>query len=111
MPLEWRGELVLAEVLAASKAAVDATLQQAADYARVNHDWQSESGEAEAEIFVEDAHVDSDGMVVGAFGDDSGHALYLEVGTVHMPARPFLRPALDAVDKNLAGEIKAGLGG
>jgi HK97 gp10 family phage protein len=106
MPLtSWRGEEIVAELVAASEAAVDTAAARAAAYARDHHQWQSRTGEAEAEIFADNAKMDA-GKITAEFGDTSDHALYLEVGTVHMEPRPFLRPALDAVSQELAPLIR-----
>ncbi len=46
--------------------------------------------------------------IEGAVYSTSGYGGYLETGTVKMPARPYLKPALDAhfTEKNLADKVK-----
>lgn len=38
------------------------------------------------------------------------YALFVELGTVHMPARPYLRPAIDAEAPKLTARIRAAIG-
>lgn len=50
------------------------------------------------------------GELEGAVYSTSGYGGYLETGTVHMPAFPYLKPALDKNIHKLPAGIKANLG-
>ena len=59
---------------------------------------------------AEPQRVVDDSKLEGAVYSTSGYGGYIETGTVKMPARPYLRPALDKNIKNLPKAIKAHLG-
>jgi len=44
-------------------------------------------------------------VVVGTSGGPEYYAMFVEFGTAHMPARPFLRPAADAVRDRIQRQL------
>lgn len=92
--LKWNGAAIVAKYEAKAAAAVRVATHAAAAHAAANHPWRDETGAETASIHAEEPRVEP-GMVIGRWRADSP-AFYLEVGTVHMPAFPFLRPAADA---------------
>ena len=91
----WYGDAVADGMLEAAIAAVREVTHDAAEHARANHPWQNISGDLEDEIFAAEPIIESPNLVKANWGAPSP-ALYLELGTVHAKAFPFLRPAADA---------------
>jgi hypothetical protein len=91
----------------AARAAVDETVDEAADDARVSHEWQNRTLQLEEEIVTE--HADPGERNPSArFGTTRGrgfYGLFHEEGTVHEYERPFLRPAADRFFPTLAHKI------
>lgn len=44
-------------------------------------------------------------VLIGPAGDTSWRAHFIEFGTVHMPAEPFIRPAFDHVEGQVTAKI------
>lgn len=100
--VHWRGKVVYSAVLAATKAAIDETTDDAARAAQGSHSWGSRTGQLESEIVSEPAKRTL-GETVGKFGSTmvrGFYGLFLERRT------PFLRPAADKVFPQLAKRIK-----
>lgn len=101
----WRGPQVAARVEAATKQAIDAITERAAEDAQANHWWQNRTGELESNIIAEPAERRADGRVVGRFGTslrrEGFYGLFLE------RRQPFLRPAADRNFPALPLEIRA----
>jgi phage gpG-like protein len=130
--LRWDGAAITRRMREAQKLGINATMSEAAQHARNNHTWQNRQGRLEASInIVEPAREDAAG-VVGTWGStDVRYALIHELGgvivpvraralkipqpdgtfrfvkSVRIPARPYLRPAADAIYPKLAGKIRA----
>lgn len=104
MRLHWFGERVEARITAAAMLGVHEVAQAAAEHARSNHPWRSETGAEGASVFVTEPRL-RDGQVREFWGADSP-AIFLEFGTHHMPAFPFLRPAADATYRQLPSAIR-----
>lgn len=51
---------------------------------------------------------DKTGDIVGIVGTNCSYGAYVELGTVKMPARPFVAPAFDANERNVIALINAG---
>jgi HK97 gp10 family phage protein len=69
-----------------------------AEDARTNHTFVNRSGELENSIKVEKTGTSTEGFVeyrVVAGGVVAYYAVYVELGTIRMSAKPFLRPALE----------------
>lgn len=109
MPLKWNGPLVAARVAEASKLAIDEITSLAVKHAKDNHPWQNRTGTLEGSLQMRPA--EHEGLrVVGRWGSFTvEYAIFLEIGTVHMEAMPYLRPAADATYPLLAGRIRANL--
>lgn len=100
--VKWYGDQVLAKVERATVAAIDEVTAEAADDARSNHWFASESGRLEANTQNEPAERTQRG-IRGRFGFTSRggfYGLFLERKT------PILRPAGDRAFPKLAGAIR-----
>jgi phage gpG-like protein len=129
--LTWNGPALTAKMRAAQKAGVNATMAQCAIQAKNNHAWQNQTGILEGSIDIAEMARDDGAGVVGTWGSkDVKYALIHELGgvivpvraqalkfklpdgsfrivkSVTIPARPYLRPAADAIYPQLAGNIK-----
>ena len=107
--VSWFGDRILAKALSASVAAVEETTQDAAQHAKTDHRWRDRNGALENAI--DTLPVKVEGLFVkGEWGVEAGERVPywadLEFGTVHMTARPFLRPAADATNPQLAGRLR-----
>lgn len=102
--LLWYGEAVEARIAAVALAAVQEIATAAAAHAIDNHPWQNDTGETEASVFVNAAELTPAGIARCSWGA-AGAALFLEYGTVKMPAYPWLRPAQDATYPHLGALI------
>lgn len=105
--VHWRGDEVAKRVRAAALAAIDETLEQAAQDARDNHWWRNRSGSLEGNIVVEPAKPDGRGRVSGRFGTslrrEGFYGLFLE------RKHAFLRPAADREFPQLGRRIRVRL--
>lgn len=130
--IRWEGDALTAKMRAAQIDGVNKTMADAVQQAKNNHAWQNQTGVLEGSIKIADfARVDGAG-VVGTWGStDVRYALIHELGgvivpvrakalkipqpdgsfrfvkSVKIPARPYLRPAADAIYPQLAGNIRA----
>jgi hypothetical protein len=106
--LTWRGDELIARVRNAARAAVNETVDEAAEDARVSHEWQNRTLQLEEEIVSE--HADpADPNPTASFGTTRRrgfYGLFHEEGTVHEFERPFLRPAADRHFYSLAHRIR-----
>jgi hypothetical protein len=134
--LNWKGDVVKAKVRAAAVKGVNVTMAQAVNHAKRNHPWKNRSGILEGGIVIQNFAAASNDGVAGTWGVfDVKYALAQELGAVivpvkakalaipqpgggvvfvkkvTLPARPYLRPAADAVYPNLAANIKAAVAG
>ena len=103
MRISWRGAEVARLVREAERAAVQATLDAAAERARMHHaGWSSRTGAAERSISAERAESSADGAR-GRFGFGVGYGVFLE-----RRDRTLVRGA-DEEFPHLAERIRAGL--
>jgi hypothetical protein len=113
MSVEWFGDAILARAITASIAAVDETTADAVQHAKSDHEWLDVTGDLENAIEAEPAKVDGL-QVLGdwgvAAGDKVPYWIDLEFGTFDMAASPFLRPAADAANPQLARRLRAHFG-
>ncbi|MFA6219593.1 MAG: hypothetical protein WC692_07410 [Erythrobacter sp.] len=129
--LRWEGDALTARMRAAQKLGINATMAACVQQAKANHAWRNQTGVLEGSIKIaEFARPDGAGMV-GTWGStDVRYALIHELGgvivpvraqalrfklpdgsfrivkSVTIPARPYLRPAADAIYPQLAGNIR-----
>ena len=76
MPLKWRGPRVEAKTVRAAKAGIDATMSQAAIYAKRNHPgWRNITSKAEGSIMLIQPAREQGTAVVGLWG--SRNVLYM----------------------------------
>lgn len=130
MSLEWRGKRVTRTFREAQRVGVNETMAQAIDHAKANHAWRNRSGTLEGSIRIAEFAEPSGAGFRGTWGSlDVRYALIHELGgvikpvrapalvfqvdgqwvrtqQVTIPARPYLRPAADAMYPNLAGNIR-----
>ena len=130
--LQWFGTQVSAKMVKAQIFGINKTLAEAVEHAKRNHTWQNRTGTLEGSISIaEFAHRVGQG-IAGLWGSkDVRYALIHELGgkivpkkapklkfqiggswvtvdEVNIPARPYLRPAADAVYPRLAANIRQG---
>jgi phage gpG-like protein len=129
--LTWNGPALTAKMRAAQKLGVNATMADCVIYAKNNHTWKNQQFTLEPSINVAEFARDEGAGVVGTWGSqDVVYALIHELGgvivpvraqalkfklpdgsfrivkSVRIPARPYLRPAADAIYPQLAGNIR-----
>lgn len=104
--LNWKGDDVAQKVKDAARMGIDGTTAAAVVQAKDNHPWSNVTGTAEGSIQMRPSEEIGDEVVGqwGSYGVD--YFLHLELGTVHMAARPSLRPAADAEYPNLPQRIR-----
>lgn len=129
--LTWNGEALTEKLRKAQIAGVNKTMGDAVIYAKNNHEWKNRGPRLEPSIGIaEPAHSDGEG-VTGIWGSQGvAYALIHELGgtivpvkakalaipqpdgsvrmvqKVTIPARPYLRPAADAVYPELVANIR-----
>lgn len=106
----WLGHEVQRRVVDATKRAIDATTEEAAEYARTHHrGWKSVTGTAEGSIGTNPAREQS-GRIRGNVTGGAGEAFYLLILEVKNGAA--LRTAADvvfpSVQPRLADEFERG---
>lgn len=113
--LNWNGDRLIALVRSAAADAVNETVDQAANDARLSHPWVNRNMQLEEEIVTEHAKP-GDPNPTARFGTTRRrgfYGLFHELGTVHEFERPFLRPAADRafprLQETLAEKIRARL--
>jgi phage gpG-like protein len=129
--LRWEGDAITRRMRDAQKLGVNATMAECVKQAKSNHSWQNQTGVLEGSIKIADFAREDGVGVVGTWGStDVRYALIHELGgvivpvraqalkfrlpdgsfrivkSVTIPARPYLRPAADAVYPQLAGNIR-----
>ena len=103
MAMRWRGSVVAAKVVAATRLAIDETTTAMVRDAKANHPWHNRIGTLEGSIQMRPAEVELDD-IVGVFGSfQVEYALYLELDEQWT----FLRPAFDAEAPKLKARIAA----
>ena len=133
MVLEWDGDQVKAKMRRAQAEGINSTMAGSAVHAKRNHAWRNQTGTLEGSLdVVEFATPDGKGQISGVWGSrDVRYARIQELGgtirpvnakalfipdaaggiaavvqEVTIPARPYLRPAADAVYPTLAKRIR-----
>lgn len=103
--LDWNGDRFRERVRIAAEAAVNETVDDAADDARTSHWWRNRTGQLESELVVEHTHgAESPTAKFGTTRRRGFYGLFLEYKT------PFLRPAADRHFSTLAEKIRRRLG-
>lgn len=131
MALNWLGPAVTEKLERAQVAGVNQTMSEAVVHAKRNHQWQNQTATLEGSIDIVDFARRVGDRVQGLWGSrDVRYALIHELGgiirpvtadrlyimdrgaivatadEVRIPARPYLRPAADAIYRNLANNIR-----
>lgn len=111
MRLDWKGDKLARKVRDATVKATDETNEAAAERARSNHGWSSQTGTAERSIKAQPAKANADEVEgsFGSFGPDADYFIFLEVGSANTPADDTLRRAADTENQKLADRIKRSL--
>lgn len=102
--LIWKGDQVEAKVIAASRDAVDETNEASA--ARARAEAPVRTGSLREGIGTRPA-TEEGAVISGQLVARAKHSLFVELGTVNMPAQPFLRPSADAENPRLVSRIKS----
>lgn len=97
--LTWRGDEVVERTQAAAERAINTTMALALGHAQVRA--PVDTGALRASGFLRPA-MRRGGEVVGTWGFSALYAAYVELGTVHMAAQPYIRPAMDLAYPQLA---------
>lgn len=93
MSLKWSGQQILDQIRQQAAQAVDSTLADAAALAAIYA--PVSTGALRNSITYKPARMQQ-GAIVGSFGSYTiSYAIYPEMGTYKMSARPYLRPAAD----------------
>lgn len=110
--LDWRGDKVLEQVVKAALAGADETLEAAAEHARSNHGWESQTGTAEESIQAQPAEMQGATVTgqFGSYGDDAYYFIFLETGKAGRAGDDTLRRAADAEFLRLAERIRVHVG-
>lgn len=104
MSLTWKGEAVQQRVLGAARAAVDETMARCVVIAKQLVPVRTATLQGSIEMRPAETQGD---RVVGRWGSFRvRYAVYVEVGTGRMSARPYLRPAADREYPQLAERIR-----
>ena len=85
--LTWNGDAIVTKVTEAAIAGTDATMDACVASAKTEHEWDSDSGELEGSIGVRQSATVRGATVVGRWGSDLPHALYMEIGTSRIGER------------------------
>lgn len=129
--LRWEGDALTARMRQAQMQGVNKTMADCVIQAKTNHAWQNQTGVLEGSIKIADSARPDGTGVVGTWGStDVRYALIHELGgvivpvrakalkipqpdgsfrlvkSVRIPARPYLRPAADAIYPQLAANIR-----
>lgn len=129
--LNWNGPALTRRMLEAQKLGVNATMAACVQQAKANHAWKNQTGVLEGSIKIAEFARQEGAGVTGTWGStDVRYALIHELGgvivpvraqalrfkrpdgsfrivkSVTIPARPYLRPAADAVYPQLAANIR-----
>lgn len=129
--LNWNGKALTERMRAAQKLGVNKTMSDSVIHAKTNHNWQNRTGELEGSINTATFARDVPGGVEGVWGSQKvNYARIHELGgtivpvkaqalkfqlpdgsfrvvkSVTIPARPYLRPAADAIYPQLVGNIR-----
>jgi hypothetical protein len=128
--LNWNGDAITARLKAAQIEGINGTMGACVNQAKRSHAWQNRSGILEGGIGIVEFAEPAGSGVRGVWGvQDVRYALIHELGgvitplvakvlafelngqlvfarSVTIPARPYLRPAADAIYPSLARRIK-----
>jgi phage gpG-like protein len=129
--LTWTGGALTERMRRAQITGINATMAACAEHARRNHNWQNRTGRLEGSLAIAKFAAPDATGVSGTWGSqDVRYALIHELGgvivpvraaalaipqadgsvrfakSVTIPARPYLRPAADAIYPQLAANIR-----
>ncbi len=105
--LNWKGKQVKQKMVLAQITGIDIVLKASVIQAKLNHTWINRTGKLEGSVGVYEFARRVIAGVRGVWGSRKiVYAIFQEIGTSKMPARPFLRPAADVQYPKLAGHIR-----
>lgn len=105
--VDWYGALWQAGALTAAKVAVDQTMAEAVNLAK--RMVPVRTGTLQGSLRFQPAALEGDTMV-GYWGSfDVNYAIYVEMGTIHMRARPYLLPAAQTAYLSIQPRIMAAM--
>lgn len=110
MSLDWRGDELVSKIRKAQMAGVNATMAEASISAKNSHEWKNRTSDLEGSIGISKYARRTSTGAEGFWGSQSvKYAIFHELGTARMRARPYLRPAADRTYPKLAANIKAAM--
>lgn len=102
--LKWNGKPVIDKTLLAAAKGIDSVMAKCIVMAKV--DVPVVTATLQGSIRMEPAQIQGD-VLVGKWGSyNVMYAVFVELGTIHMDAQPYLRPAADKYYPTLPGEIR-----
>lgn len=129
--LNWKGDALTAKMRKAQILGVNSTMSKCVQHAKANHSWKNQTGILEGSLDIVDYAAVKGAGVEGRWGSqDVKYALIHELGgvivpkkakalaipqpdgsvrfvkSVTIPARPYLRPAADALYPTLAAAVR-----
>lgn len=109
MPVNWKGDEVFKQTVEAAKKGIDKTLADCVNGAKGEHTFVNRTGVLEGSIQSRAAKVVGS-IVRGVWGSFGvAYAIFIETGTVHITAMPFLRPQTEIHYPELPENIKAAM--
>jgi HK97 gp10 family phage protein len=107
----WNAGAVEDHIRDAVRRAIDETTAACVARAKSNHPWKNRTGTLEGSIQMRPAQAGPEG-IRGEWGSyNVRYALFQEIGTSRMRARPYLRPAAQIEYPRLPDRIRRNLGG
>lgn len=113
--MNWKGPEVERKIARAAITGVNQTMSEAVVHAKLDHGpsahsrqrWITRSSFLVTSIRPVVAAFERGTKVIGSWGSAGiMYAVFQEIGTTKIPARPFLRPAADAVYPRLTANIR-----
>ena len=102
--LNWKGKEVAEKTIEDTRKAMDRVMAKCVLDAKA--DVRVVTATLQGSIRMQPTKMEGD-VLVGRWGSHNVvYAVFVELGTIHMEAQPYLRPAADRNYPNLPGEIR-----